>query len=212
MNNTPSAYQQGKTIGEIADEWAGGVRKRAGQGKGISHYGSQARIHGSQARIHLEFTLAGGGPGADVTIIGEGETIGGDSADLRTILGGHVTYYETGGRATVELGWQEAEDIYEALMRGNGESDEDEEDEHSDGDGCAVYDPAYRVILRDDDNADGDDEDDDPRTSVEDLEPGDYYRDPAHDAPGEWFLVNALATMDDDIHIDCTREGEEETE
>lgn len=73
--------------------------------------------------------------------------------------------------------------------------DEDEEDtgEHTEGDGCAIYDTGYTVLVPDDP---------DPRTDVEDLEVGDFYNDPAHDPVGSWMVVDDIAVIDDEVHID----------
>jgi hypothetical protein len=64
------------------------------------------------------------------------------------------------------------------------------EDLHSSGDGCAIYDPGYRVIRQDD-----------GEVSVEDLEVGDLYRDETFECEGEWFEVEDIVIVDDDVHI-----------
>lgn len=70
---------------------------------------------------------------------------------------------------------------------------------HSDGDGCAVYDPGYRVRRRDDV------EPEPVEVDVEDLEPGDVYADPAVDADGTWWTVEEVATVSGDVHLDISR-------
>lgn len=86
-------------------------------------------------------------------------------------------------------------------LAGDDDLDEDDDDdgEHNDNDECSKYDSGYLVVVREDENDDGDREGD---RRVESLEPGDHYRDPAFEAPGEWLVVADVARVDDDVHVD----------
>lgn len=71
------------------------------------------------------------------------------------------------------------------------DDDEDEEDfEHEDGDGCAIYVTGYQVRHGDSSTI-----------SVEDLEVGDTYRDPAADSETTWFRVTDIEVVDQDVHV-----------
>jgi hypothetical protein len=63
--------------------------------------------------------------------------------------------------------------------------------EHEPGDGCAIYDPSYQVYRWPDDHT----------IDVEDLTPGDYYRDPAFDQVGHWLDVAETGRANGDVHI-----------
>ncbi len=76
-----------------------------------------------------------------------------------------------------------------------GEDDDDEhDDEHDDNDECGKYVGGYRMV-----SPDG------TEVSVDDLEVGDLYRDPATDGEGEWFEVDDIAELDGEVHIDSHR-------
>jgi hypothetical protein len=62
---------------------------------------------------------------------------------------------------------------------------------HESGDGCAIYNPGYQVYRWPDDYS----------IDVEDLIPGDYYRDPAFEREGQWLDVVETGWAEDDVHI-----------
>lgn len=65
--------------------------------------------------------------------------------------------------------------------------------EHESGDGCATYQPGYELTaIGYPDPVD-----------AEDVEVGDYVRDPARDAKGVWFQVDDTWSDDenDEIHL-----------
>lgn len=72
--------------------------------------------------------------------------------------------------------------------------------EHTDGDGCAIYDTGYGVHVNGDLAG---------KTSVEDVEVGDTYNDPAFDPEDEWLEVYDVAVIGDVVHIDSTNPDEE---
>ncbi len=74
--------------------------------------------------------------------------------------------------------------------------------EHEDGDGCAIYDTGYRVRSNGDDDA---------TTSVEDLETGDTYNDPAYDDDDTWHTVAGVTVVDQEVHITSDEDEEDES-
>lgn len=103
-----SSYRKGKTVQEVAQSWFDGLQTAARKPEEVgeddrlnshSHYGS------TSARYE-QFTLAGGGPGCDITFL---FTEDGDVNE------GWVHYYEWGGSGSVYFGSDDAEAIYKAL-------------------------------------------------------------------------------------------------
>jgi hypothetical protein len=73
---------------------------------------------------------------------------------------------------------------------------------HEAGDGCAIYVRGYEVVT-----------DDMGEVPVEDVSPGDLYRDPSTDDDNEWFQVDEVVIVGDDVHIDASpAEDDEECE
>lgn len=70
--------------------------------------------------------------------------------------------------------------------------------DHFDGDGCAVYDRGYLVLVNEDEG-----EGEGEEVPVEDLTEGDLFRDPATDPAGVWLPVgeDVFIADDDLVHV-----------
>lgn len=107
------------------------------------------------------------------------------------------TFAITIERTSEPIETPEPVDEPDATVATDDEDDEDGEDgeedgEHDDNDDCAKYLPDYAVGL-----ADGE------TVSVEDLEEGDVFHDPA-DADGVWRRADEVVHLDDEVHVDSS--------
>lgn len=106
-----SGHHGNYTVQQVANEWAANLVKDARAGEL-----TKADAYGTVTRKAVIITLAGGGPGADLTVVLDSD---GDVVD------GFYSYYESNGIAAVELHKSEAQLVYNALM-GRATTEEDE--------------------------------------------------------------------------------------
>jgi hypothetical protein len=107
--DTPSSYTDGKTQGQVAQEMADNLIRDAKAGTL-----SRSDSYGLTNMRAKEYTLAGGGPGADVLIlIRDGEPVG-----------GYLNYYEANGVTSVYLDERAAELIEKDLNHKGDDEDE----------------------------------------------------------------------------------------
>jgi hypothetical protein len=84
-----SGYQTDKTISQVAEEWAESLLTDLSNGEIDNEYG-----YGVDVSTVVVFTLAGGGPAAEVAFTYD------DDHYLRSAT---FTYFEMGGKASVEF-------------------------------------------------------------------------------------------------------------
>ena len=101
-NTRPASYGQTGTIQEVTDAHAEALVAKV-QAGGLHPDDS----FGETRFTAIEYTLTGGGPGSDVTILLD------EDGDVH---GGFYSYYEFGGTATAPLDKRSAEAIYQALI------------------------------------------------------------------------------------------------
>jgi hypothetical protein len=103
-NNRPASYGNTGTIQEVTDAHAERLIAEA-----IAGTLTPSDSYGETKLRAVEFILAGGGPGSDVTILLDRD---GD------VHSGFYSYYEPGGTATAPLDRRSAERIWKLLKPG----------------------------------------------------------------------------------------------
>lgn len=100
-NDRESGHEPGMTIQQVAEKWAADLIKdmRAGEV-------DEGRVYGATTYRAVEFVLAGGGPGATITFLLDGD---------EDVHDAFYTYMESGGFATVSLDELTAAELYSAF-------------------------------------------------------------------------------------------------
>lgn len=120
-----SSYTQGKTVDEVADDWKAEILHDAAStdiddGAITTEWG-----YGVEMFTAVQVTLAGGGPGADITFL-----FGEDEDDPREAF---FNYYENGAVSRYFNEW-EATKVWNAMQRDPSELVDDDDSGDSDDD------------------------------------------------------------------------------